>query len=61
MCLHGKFGNGRNIVSRVLFRKSELTEFYGKLGEFCEELGEFAFAHKYKIERNSLSSLPRTR
>ena len=23
-----------------------LTEFYGKLGEFCEKLGEFALAHK---------------
>ena len=34
-------GNGRNTVSRVLFRKRELTEFCGKLGEFCEKLGEF--------------------
>ena len=39
-------GNGRNTVSRVLFRRRELTEFCGKLGEFCEKLGEFAFAHK---------------
>ena len=39
-------GNGQNTVSRVLFRKRELTEFYGKLGEFCEKLDEFAFAHK---------------
>ena len=23
-----------------------LTEFWGKLGEFCEKLGEFALAHK---------------
>ena len=23
-----------------------LTEFWGKLGEFCEELGEFALTHK---------------
>ena len=23
-----------------------VTEFYGKLGEFCEKLGEFALAHK---------------
>ena len=23
-----------------------LTEFYGKLGEFCEKLGELALAHK---------------
>ena len=37
-------GNGRNTVSRVLFRRRELTEFYGKLGEFCEKLGEFALA-----------------
>ena len=39
-------GNGRNTVSRVLFRKRELTEFCGKLGEFCKKLGEFALAHK---------------
>ena len=39
-------GNGRNTVSRVLFRRRELTEFYGKLGEFGEKLGEFAFPHK---------------
>ena len=41
-----RIGNGRNTVSRVLFRKRELTEFCGKLGEFCEKLGEFASAHK---------------
>ena len=39
-------GNGRNTVSRVLFRKRELSEFCGKLGEFCEKPGEFALAHK---------------
>ena len=39
-------GNGRNTVSRVLFRKTELTEFCRKLGEFWEKLGEFAFSHK---------------
>ena len=27
--------NGRNAVSRTLFRKSELTEFCGKLGQFA--------------------------
>ena len=33
-------------VSGVLFRKRELTEFCGKLGGFCEKLGElFALAH----------------
>ena len=42
----GNLGNGRNTVSRVLFRTRELTEFCGKLGEFCEKLGEFAFTHK---------------
>ena len=41
-----KLGNGRNTVSRVLFRKRELTEFCGKLGELCVKLGEFALAHK---------------
>ena len=40
------FRKGRNPVSRVLFQKSELTEFLGKLGEFCEKLGEFAFGHQ---------------
>ena len=39
-------GNGRNTVSRVLFRRRELTEFCGKLGEFREKLGEFCLAHK---------------
>ena len=39
-------GNGQYAVSRVLFRKRELTEFCAKLGEFCEKLGEFALAHK---------------
>ena len=38
--------NGRNTVSRVLFRKRELTEFCGKLGEFWEKLGEFALARE---------------
>ena len=33
-------------VSRVLFRRRELTEFYSKLGEFGDKLGEFAFPHK---------------
>ena len=41
-------------TGRILFREYcfgeenslSLTEFYGKLGEFCEELGEFALAHK---------------
>ena len=42
----GFLGNGRNTFSRVLFRRRELTEFWGKLGEFCEKLGEFALAHK---------------
>ena len=56
-------GNGRNAVSRVLFRKRELSEFCGKPGEFCEKLGEFALAHTHtcKAERNSLSSLRGTR
>ena len=36
----------RATVSRVLFRKRELTEFCVKLAEFCEKLGEFVLAHK---------------
>ena len=51
---------GRNTVSRVLFRKRELTEFCSKSGEFCEKLGELALAHNYQTQRNSLSSLPGT-
>ena len=39
-------GIGRNTVSRVLFRRRELTEFCGKLGEFRVKLGEFVLAHK---------------
>ena len=45
-CEKRQIGNGRNTVSRVLFQRRELTEFYGKLSEFCEKLGEFALAHK---------------
>ena len=39
-------GIGRNTVSRVLFRKKELTEFCAKLAEFRRKLCEFALAHK---------------
>ena len=53
-------GNGRTTVLRIVFRKRELTEFCAKFGEFCGKLGDFALAHKYKVEMNSLSSLPRT-
>ena len=28
----------------ILFRKRELIEFWGKLGELCEKLGEFQVA-----------------
>ena len=42
-------GNGRNAVSRVLFRKRELTEFWGKLGEFCEKLGESALHKNFTL------------
>ena len=41
-----QIGNGRNTVSGVLFRKRELTEFCGNLGEFHEKLGEFTLTHK---------------
>ena len=44
--LRPQVGNGRNTLSRVLFREGELTEFCGELGEFGEKLGEFALAHK---------------
>ena len=40
-----ELGNGQNTVSRVLFRKRELTEFLGELCEFFDKLGELAFAH----------------
>ena len=61
-------GNGRN--SRALFQKRELTEFWGKLCEFGEKLGEFALAYKDRLRgttklsprnsvcaKNSLSSV----
>ena len=33
-----QIGNGRNTVSRVLFRRRLLIEFFvGKLSEFCEK------------------------
>ena len=39
----------QNTVSRVLFGEENslsLTEFWGKLGDFCEKLGEFALSQK---------------
>ena len=33
----GFLGNGRNTLSRALFRKRELTEFCGNLSEFCNK------------------------
>ena len=50
LCGYHFLGNGRNTVSRVLFRKRELAEFGSKLDEFCEKLGEFALAHKYRLK-----------
>ena len=52
-------GNGRNTVSRTLFRKRDLTKLWGTPGELREKLGESTFALKYMAERSSLSSLPR--
>ena len=46
VCSKAFLGNGRNTVSRALFRKRELTEFFAKLVEFYKKLGEFALAHK---------------
>ena len=68
-------GNGRTTVSRVLFRKRDLTEFCSKLGEFCEKLSEFAFGTQIigreeltefspqssvRAKKNSLSSVFQT-
>ena len=43
-------GKGSGILFREYCFGEEnslsLTEFWGKLREFCEKLGEFAFAHK---------------
>ena len=36
--------------STVSENSLSLTEFWGKLGEFCEELGEFAFAQKNTLK-----------
>ena len=41
-------GNRRNTVREYCFGEENslsLTEFWGKLGEFCEKLGEFNLAH----------------
>ena len=46
LCSNKGFWEGFSQTGGVLFRKRELTEFYAKLGEFCEEFGEFALAHK---------------
>ena len=54
-----RLGNGRNTVSRVLFRKRELTEFCGKLGEFWEKLGEFALATQIKGWKELTEFAPR--
>ena len=32
-----------------LYKRPGLTEFGAKLGEFCEKLGEFAFAHNNRL------------
>ena len=42
--------NMNTVFERHCFEEENslsLTEFYGKLGEFCETLNEFALAHKY--------------
>ena len=52
--LLGPFSLGKRETGGILFREYcfggenslSLTEFWGKLGEFCEKLGEFALAHK---------------
>ena len=45
-----RIGKGGGILFREYCFGEEnslsLTEFWGKLGEFCEKLGEFALAHK---------------
>ena len=40
-------GEGRNTVSRVLFRMRELAEFGAKLAESCKTPCELALAHQY--------------
>ena len=42
-------GNGRNAVSRVLFRKRELTEFCSKLGELCGRKRKSSVSSLFKI------------
>ena len=37
----------------IEIQQSELTEFLGKAGEFCETLGEFAFTHTKKRLRGT--------
>ena len=44
------------------FGRENSLSFFGKLGEFCAKLGEFAFAHKYRAQRNDyLSQKPGNR
>ena len=42
------------LLSMVLFQKRELTEFWGKLGELCEKLGEVLSCH-CNVERGNVS------
>ena len=53
MLVKQKIGVKKKETGGILFREYcfrdekslSLTEFWGKLGEFCEKLGELALAH----------------
>ena len=51
-------GNRRTTVSRVLFRKRELTEFCGKLSEFCDNLGEFGLVQNRQLHASTIYVSP---
>ena len=54
-------GNGRNTVWKVLFRKRELTEFWGELGEFCENSVSSLFHTNIGSEKKKKTHKERTR
>ena len=50
-------GNGRSTVLRALFRKRELTEFCGNLGEFCKKNSVSSLICTQVIGREELTEL----
>ena len=53
-------GNGRNTASIALFQRRELTEFWGKLGEFCEKTRWVRFGPQIKGRKELTEFSPRS-